>query len=86
MPLDEEFTKELEVGATNSRDDVTDASIWCFGPATTGPNLLADVTKGVQYPNETKDSCVTAFQWATKDGVVLRISCVVSVSMSLMSL
>lgn len=44
--------------------------IWCFGPDTTGPNLLTDVTKGVQYLNEIKDSCVAAFQWATKEGVM----------------
>ncbi|KAG1841164.1 ribosomal protein S5 domain 2-type protein [Suillus tomentosus] len=38
--------------------DVTDArKIWCFGPDTTGPNLLVDVTKGVQYLNEITDSC-----------------------------
>ena len=40
--------------------------IWCFGPDTTGPNMLTDVTKGVQYLNEIKDSCIAAFQWATK--------------------
>jgi elongation factor 2 len=28
------------------------------------------VTKGVQYLNEIKDSCVAAFQWATKEGVM----------------
>lgn len=44
--------------------------IWCFGPDTTGPNMLTDVTKGVQYLNEIKDSCVAAFQWAAKEGVV----------------
>lgn len=44
--------------------------IWCFGPDTTGPNMLTDVTKGVQYLNEIKDSCVAAFQWASKEGVV----------------
>jgi elongation factor 2 len=50
--------------------DVTDArKIWCFGPDTTGPNLMVDVTKGVQYLNEIKDSCVAAFQWAAKEGV-----------------
>jgi elongation factor 2 len=85
MPLDEELTKAIEAGTVNSRDDykarariladdfswdVTDArKIWCFGPDTTGPNLLVDVTKGVQYLNEIKDSCVAAFQWATKEGV-----------------
>merc|ERR1719342_533492 len=44
--------------------------IWCFGPDTNGPNLLIDVTKGVQYLNEIKDSVVAGFQWATKEGVM----------------
>ncbi|CAF1427323.1 unnamed protein product, partial [Didymodactylos carnosus] len=42
--------------------------IWCFGPEGTGPNILVDCTKGVQYLNEIKDSCVAGFQWATKQG------------------
>ncbi|KAI0669771.1 eukaryotic translation elongation factor 2 [Trametes maxima] len=85
QPLEEELTLAIESGKVNSRDDykirariladefgwdVTDArKIWCFGPDTTGPNVLVDVTKGVQYLNEIKDSCVAAFQWATKEGV-----------------
>jgi elongation factor 2 len=44
--------------------------IWCFGPEGTGPNLLIDCTKGVQYLNEIKDSVVAGFQWATKEGVM----------------
>ena len=44
--------------------------IWCFGPDTMGANLLMDVTKGVQFMSEIKDSCVAAFQWATKEGVL----------------
>jgi len=51
--------------------DITEArKIWCFGPDTNGPNLLMDVTKGVQYLNEIKDSVVAGFQWATKEGVM----------------
>merc|ERR1712165_553657 len=51
--------------------DITEArKIWCFGPDTTGPNLLIDCTKGVQYLNEIKDSVVAGFQWATKEGVM----------------
>merc|ERR1712227_671467 len=85
QPIDEELCREIETGKVNPRDDfkirarhladtygwdVADArKIWCFGPETTGPNLLVDVTKGVQYLNEIKDSCVAAFQWATKEGV-----------------
>ncbi|KAG8900615.1 Elongation factor 2 [Tulasnella sp. 403] len=85
LPLDEELSLAIESGKVNPRDDfksrarvladefgwdVTEArKIWCFGPDTTGPNLMVDVTKGVQYLNEIKDSCVAAFQWATKEGV-----------------
>jgi elongation factor 2 len=84
-PLENELSKAIEEGKVSPRDepkararvladdygwDVTDARrIWCFGPDTTGPNILVDTTKGVQYMNEIKDSCVAAFQWATKEGV-----------------
>eukprot|EP00188_Purpureofilum_apyrenoidigerum_P003251 Plantae.Rhodophyta-Purpureofilum_apyrenoidigerum.ctg33502.p1 GENE.Plantae.Rhodophyta-Purpureofilum_apyrenoidigerum.ctg33502~~Plantae.Rhodophyta-Purpureofilum_apyrenoidigerum.ctg33502.p1 ORF type:complete len:474 (+),score=79.93 Plantae.Rhodophyta-Purpureofilum_apyrenoidigerum.ctg33502:120-1424(+) len=44
--------------------------IWCFGPDTTGANFLMDRTKAVQYLSEIKDSCVAAFQWASKEGVL----------------
>lgn len=48
--------------------EVTEArKIWCFGPDGSGPNLLIDITKGVQYLNEIKDSVVAGFQWATKE-------------------
>lgn len=51
--------------------DATEArKIWCFGPEGTGPNLLVDCTKAVQYLNEIKDSVVAGFQWATKEGVL----------------
>ena len=85
VPLDEELTVAIESGKVTARDDfklrgrvladefswdVAHArKIWCFGPDTTGPNLLVDATTGVQYLNEIKDSCVAAFQWATKEGV-----------------
>merc|ERR1712137_1119832 len=44
--------------------------IWCFGPEGTGPNIICDVSKGVQYLNEIKDSVVAGFQWASKEGVL----------------
>jgi len=44
--------------------------IWCFGPEGTGPNMVIDVSKGVQYLNEIKDSVVAGFQWAAKEGVL----------------
>ena len=56
------LVEKYEWDATESR------KIWCFGPEGTGPNLLMDCTKGVQYLNEIKDSVVAGFQWATKEG------------------
>jgi len=57
--------------------DATDArKIWCFGPdENCGPNVLVDVSKGVQYMNEIKDSVVAAFAWATKEGVLCDEAC-----------
>jgi elongation factor 2 len=85
-PLDEEVSKEIEAGKIGPRDDfkvrariladdygwdVTDArKIWCFGPDTTGANLLVDQTKAVQYLNEIKDSVVSGFQWASREGPI----------------
>jgi len=85
-PLDEEVSKAIEAGKISPRDDfkararvladehgwdVTDArKIWCFGPDTSGANLLVDQTKAVQYLNEIKDSVVSGFQWATREGPV----------------
>jgi len=51
--------------------DVGEArKIWCFGPDGTGPNIVIDASKGVQYLNEIKDSVVAGFQWASKEGVL----------------
>jgi len=51
-------------------DKVDATKIWSFGPENTGANLLVDVTKGVQFMNEIRDSCENAFQWATKEGAM----------------
>ena len=50
------------------KDDT--AKIWCFGPENVGPNMVVDITKGVQYMNEIKESMVSSFQWASKQGVL----------------
>eukprot|EP00897_Mesotaenium_endlicherianum_P007020 jgi/Mesen1/6346/ME000328S05634 len=42
--------------------------IWCFGPDTTGPNMVVDMCKGVQYLNEIKEHVVAGMQWASKEG------------------
>uniref|UniRef100_A0A0K0EMH4 Tr-type G domain-containing protein n=1 Tax=Strongyloides stercoralis TaxID=6248 RepID=A0A0K0EMH4_STRER len=86
VPMPDGLADDIEGGKITARDemkarakvlaekyeyDVTEArKIWAFGPDGTGPNILVDVTKGVQYLNEIKDSCVAALQWATKEGVL----------------
>merc|ERR1712036_111112 len=83
QPMGEELCLAIDKGEVKSTDemkararkladdfewDVNHArKIWCFGPETTGPNIFVDCTKGVQYLNEIKDSCVAGFQWATKE-------------------
>ena len=85
-PMPDGLAEEIEDGKVGPRDDpkvrarhLVDTysfdlgearKIWCFGPETTGANILVDASKGVQYLNEIKDSCVAAFQWATKEGVL----------------
>jgi elongation factor 2 len=85
-PLHEDLTKEIEDGTVKSSDDVKVLSrklidvyewdqhdsrkVWCFGPENTGPNIVVDQTKAVQYLTEIKDSMESAFQWVTKEGVI----------------
>lgn len=86
VPMPDGLPEDIDKGDVTPRDepkararllsekyeyDVTEArKIWCFGPDGTGPNMLIDCTKGVQYLNEIKDSVVAGFQWATKEGVL----------------
>merc|ERR1719419_701213 len=67
----QEMKERARILADKFEFDVTEArKIWCFGPDGTGPNLVIDVSKGVQYLNEIKDSVIAGFQWATKEGVL----------------
>lgn len=67
----DDFKSRARVLSEKYEYDVTEArKIWSFGPDGSGPNLLVDCTKGVQYLNEIKDSVVAGFQWATKEGVL----------------
>lgn len=86
VPMPDGLPDDIDNGDVNARDefkqrarylsekydyDVTEArKIWCFGPDGTGPNIVVDCTKGVQYLNEIKDSVVAGFQWASKEGVL----------------
>nr|AYV89076.1 elongation factor 2-like [Tetranychus truncatus] len=86
VPMPEGLAEDIDKGDVSSKDDfkararylvekyewdATEArKIWSFGPEATGPNLLVDATKGVQYLNEIKDSVVAGFQWASKESVL----------------
>merc|ERR1712228_363179 len=82
VPMPDGLSEDIENGNVTARDDfkirgryladtydyeVGEArKIWCFGPEGTGPNIVIDASKGVQYLNEIKDSVVAGFQWASK--------------------
>merc|ERR1712159_540584 len=69
VAANQEFKARARILADEYEWDVTEArKIWCFGPEGTGPNVVVDASKGVQYLNEIKDSVVAGFQWASKDG------------------
>jgi elongation factor 2 len=67
--------EEMKVRARKLADDfkwdITDArKIWSFGcPPDGKANVIVDVTKGVAYLNEIKDSVVSSFVQATSAGV-----------------
>jgi len=68
--------EELKVRARKMADkfgwNITDArKVWAFGcPPDGKANVLVDMTKGVAYMNEIKDSCVGAFIQASNCGVL----------------
>ncbi|KAL0284935.1 UNVERIFIED_CONTAM: Elongation factor 2 [Sesamum radiatum] len=82
-PLEEGLAEAIDDGRIGPRDDPKVRSkifrgVWLgqgageedlvLGPETTGPNMVVDMCKGVQYLNEIKDSVVAGFQWASKEG------------------
>ncbi|KAK8500724.1 hypothetical protein V6N12_031384 [Hibiscus sabdariffa] len=85
-PLEEGLSEAIDEGRIGPSDDPKVRSktladefgwdkdlakkIWCFGPETTGPNMLVDMCKGVQYLNEIKDDVVTGFQVASEEGAL----------------
>lgn len=85
-PLGEDLCVDIDDGKISHRQDLKDRGrllaadhqwdptearrIWCFGPDTSGPNMVVDVTKGVSFLLEIKDSVVSAFQWASKESVL----------------
>lgn len=87
-PLDPELVKDIENKIiTNSQDakerikilvnkygwDPNDAKkIWVIGQEPCGTNILIDATKGTQYMNEIKQSCIVGFTEATNKGILCK--------------
>ncbi|KAI3894469.1 hypothetical protein MKX03_013800, partial [Papaver bracteatum] len=73
-PFECGLAEAIDDGRIGPRDDPTGKDlakkIWCFGPDTTGPNMVVDMCEGVQYLNEIKESVVAGSQWASKEGVL----------------
>ena len=85
-PLPEDLCELIEIGKLDLKDDPKLRSkqlaeefgwrlnegrrIWTFGPEDNSPNMLVDKTQAVCYMNEVKESCISAFRWATKEGVL----------------
>mmetsp|Transcript_3612 Transcript_3612/g.7448 ORF Transcript_3612/g.7448 Transcript_3612/m.7448 type:complete len:849 (-) Transcript_3612:438-2984(-) len=63
-------TRAKDLKKNFQMDEESTKKIWAFGPETSGPNFLMDKTKAIQYLNEIKDSCISGFQWATKEGIL----------------
>ena len=86
LPLHEDLPELIESGEISPTQDLKERSkrladefgwekddtqkIWCFGPDNIGPNMVVDITKGVQYMNEIKESMSSSFQWASRQGVL----------------
>jgi len=86
-PLKDLLVEAIEKGDVSEKEDIKGRSrklveeydwdkdsalkIWCFGPENQGANMLVDQTKGIQYMGEIKDSMNSAFQHATKEGVLV---------------
>lgn len=44
--------------------------IWSYGPIGDNTNILVDMTRGIQYLTEIKDSIITSFQTMCREGVL----------------
>ncbi|KAF9620660.1 hypothetical protein IFM89_013960 [Coptis chinensis] len=69
-PRDDPKVRSMILSEEFGWDNDLAKKIWCFGPETTGPNMVVDRCRGVQYLNEIKDSIVAGFQWASKEGAL----------------
>lgn len=84
-PISQELIEDLVNGKITLSEDVKVRSqklkdhgfdvletkkIWAFGPEVNPTNMIIDVTKGVQYMNEIKESVNTGFQFICNRGIL----------------
>ncbi|ABA27376.1 translation elongation factor eEF2 (nucleomorph) [Bigelowiella natans] len=85
LPIEELLLKDLDMDTIDVKnstelsnflvskhkwDKNTTKNIWGFGPEPSFANMLLIGTKSIQYLDEIKDSCVSAFQDVTKEGIL----------------
>jgi len=102
VPLADGLPEEIDEGTVGDRDDpkirakllaekygwdVTEArKIWGFGPEGNGPNVVVDVTKGVQYRTRSRTLSLLAFNGRPRKVCWLMRTCAASASTCMMSL
>jgi len=83
-PMSDELSKDIEDGKLGPKaeakerartfrekydwDENAARKIWCWGPETSGANVVVDQTQAVQYLIEIKEHVNSAFQWTSKEG------------------
>ena len=69
-PKDVREEREALLVDTFNWDRLDAKKIWSFGPENAGPNVLVDACEEIKFMNEIKDSMISAFQWAAKEGAL----------------
>ncbi|CAL4087293.1 unnamed protein product [Meganyctiphanes norvegica] len=62
--------KKAQLSEKYKFDSMDAMNIWTFGPQFNDANILVDITKGIDYIAEIKESCIKGFQWCARQGVL----------------
>lgn len=90
-PLSNELVNDIDNGDFNVKLDAKERAkilvekykwdpeearkIWKFGPEEFPTCVLVDCTRGLQYLNEIKDSCIAGFEWALTNSPLTNEKC-----------
>ncbi|XP_021350409.1 elongation factor 2-like [Mizuhopecten yessoensis] len=71
ISADQDPEARAEYLAKNFGYDVSEADrLWSFGPGSSGLNLLYYISKQVRDQGHIKDSIISGFQWAAREGIL----------------